>query len=694
MCLFFIYYYWNKAERSKQDRREGHRLQAVIAARPEVPNRRRLRQQQQRGEGGVIAQTKLDGDRLQAHVRGNEDVKLFTRNGYDVTELYSDVANDLRALHIAAPCIFDGELVAVDGGGSPLPWDNAKWRFNGLFRRPPELEEEEEGGEGWMVEHDETSANNARWELEDSNADAAASVTFIPPADAGRWRTRGCTLRRLPRGSHLRYLIFDALMLHGEDLSGLGCLARWDRLTAPPPGGGGRPHLFASTRFVGLLQESHRVRTAAELLRLLREAARQGTEGLMLKDPAAPYAFGATTVVQKVKLAGPDINAGVVGLGFSLSTTPRRWGLAAAVCTEEEEALEYYCRTDVLEGDAMHRAFQIVHGLQSRVRASQVAEARLGEACVCDGGDYRCVVRSRTPDTVEVEWHAGARVQGRIRFPSQLLAPRSDLQWLCSPWECPFALSLHGDLRPLEGGAPRHPVARVEFTMWQASPSWDSHASVARKFEEARAIETCIERHTLCRIHRLRALPPSRPHLTEVRRIVLGWLSSDKEEEEEERWPQIPPAGFVTARDFTHELRQLRTRLLLPANLAPQQKKLIEDALRDVDPQECLAIADLPSHSQWQRYDRMLLDSKKKRLAQRCEQGDEDDALEAVRAQDPAARAESIARLHTLKGDEPLRWGVLTSAYTLSSEPAPFGPLVLPHDALPVLHDSDYVVLL
>ena len=654
-------------------RREGHRLQAVIAARPEVPTRRRLRAPPAPPQG-VLVQTKLDGDRLQAHLVSETQVRLFTRNGYDVTELYSDVAEALRGKDLS-PCILDGELVAVDAAGVPLPWDNAKWRFNGLFARPPQLEE----GEGWMVEHGETQANSAPWETEDLNAEAHLLVTFVPPAHAGRWRDQGRALRPLPRGSHLRYIVFDVLMLQGEDLSGLSALYRWERLLTAPRAA------FATTRFVGVLPESHRVRTAAELLRLLRESARQGTEGLILKDPAAPYAFGSTTVVQKVKLAGPDVNAGVVGVGFSLSTTPRRWGLATALVDGEGEdatRLVYYCRTDALEGDAMHRAFQIVYGLHSCVRVAQVLALAEGGECALAGG-YRCVVRSRGADALRLAWHSGARVQGEVRFPLAVLG--GDQQWLCSPWECPFALSLHGDLRPLEGGAPRHPVGRVELTAWQASPTWDSHLSVARKFEEAREQATCVEAHTLRRIRRLRALPPSRTHLVEIRRTVLGWLSQGQADDEGENWPQIPPAGFVTAQGFNHELRRLHAHL----QPTPLPRALLDAALRDVDPQECLAIADLPPQSQWVRYDRARASQPQAPSLQ----GDEDDALQGVRAQDPAVRAQRIARLQQFKGEELAQGVVATPRFaTLRTQPMDLAPLIA--QPAPTLHDSDYIVLL
>jgi len=88
----------------------------------------------------IIAQIKLDGDRLQAHVSAaadREGVKLFSKNGLDVSHLYSDVQNDLynaigRGIggEGEVPCILDGEIIVVDAAGKPLPWENQKWRYN------------------------------------------------------------------------------------------------------------------------------------------------------------------------------------------------------------------------------------------------------------------------------------------------------------------------------------------------------------------------------------------------------------------------------------------------------------------------------------------------------------------------------------------------------------------------------------
>jgi hypothetical protein len=226
----------------------------------------------------------------------------------------------------------------------------------------------------------------------------------------------------------------------------------------------------------------------------------------------------------------------------------------------------------------------------------------------------------------------------------------------------------------------------VEFTLWQASPTWDSHASVTHKFEEAREQSTCVETHALRRIHRMRALPPSREHLMEVRRIVLGWLDQlSPQSQQQEQWPQIPPAGFITSQGFSHELRNLHTKLQARNPQIP--KHLLDSALRTVDPQESLAIADLPPQSQWLRYDRALAAShiKSQAAAEAC---DEDDAAHAVRAEDPSSRAESIERLRTLKGElQPVLFP------TLHSQLSPIAPLVLAQQPQ-ALHDSDFIVLL
>lgn len=109
----------------------------LFQQRADAPRRAATRQQQQANgdAGGVIVQTKYDGDRLQAHMAADGTTTLFTRRGVDVSRLYSDIAHALEGSswwrRNACPCVLDGELIVVDSRTSvPLAWDNEKWRHN------------------------------------------------------------------------------------------------------------------------------------------------------------------------------------------------------------------------------------------------------------------------------------------------------------------------------------------------------------------------------------------------------------------------------------------------------------------------------------------------------------------------------------------------------------------------------------
>jgi bifunctional non-homologous end joining protein LigD len=61
-----------------------------------------------------VYETKWDGFRLIAEVKRGS-VRLFSRNGIDVTARYPAIAQALRS--IMEPCVLDGELVALDAKG-------------------------------------------------------------------------------------------------------------------------------------------------------------------------------------------------------------------------------------------------------------------------------------------------------------------------------------------------------------------------------------------------------------------------------------------------------------------------------------------------------------------------------------------------------------------------------------------------
>jgi bifunctional non-homologous end joining protein LigD len=63
---------------------------------------------------GWVYETKWDGFRLVAEV-SRDSVRIFSRNGIEVTARYPSIAQALRT--ITEPCVIDGELVALDAKG-------------------------------------------------------------------------------------------------------------------------------------------------------------------------------------------------------------------------------------------------------------------------------------------------------------------------------------------------------------------------------------------------------------------------------------------------------------------------------------------------------------------------------------------------------------------------------------------------
>jgi len=90
----------------------------------------------------ALVETKLDGARVQVHVeapdgQGEEDandarsgdrIHLFSRNMEDVTDPLPEIV-EFVAEHCEAPAILDGEVVAVNDDGEPLPFQEVLRRF-------------------------------------------------------------------------------------------------------------------------------------------------------------------------------------------------------------------------------------------------------------------------------------------------------------------------------------------------------------------------------------------------------------------------------------------------------------------------------------------------------------------------------------------------------------------------------------
>jgi len=85
------------------------------------------------------AEYKLDGSRLQIHRWGTQ-VWLFSRRGIEKSEVLPEIVEIARKFN-AQNCIVDGELIAVDDAGNPLPFQLLLERTVPRKLSPEELEE-------------------------------------------------------------------------------------------------------------------------------------------------------------------------------------------------------------------------------------------------------------------------------------------------------------------------------------------------------------------------------------------------------------------------------------------------------------------------------------------------------------------------------------------------------------------------
>jgi DNA ligase-1 len=85
------------------------------------------------------AEYKLDGSRLQIHKLGTK-IWLYSRRGVEKTETLPEVVDIAGKFH-AQNCIVDGEVIAVDDEGNPLPFQALLGRTVPRELKPDELEE-------------------------------------------------------------------------------------------------------------------------------------------------------------------------------------------------------------------------------------------------------------------------------------------------------------------------------------------------------------------------------------------------------------------------------------------------------------------------------------------------------------------------------------------------------------------------
>jgi DNA ligase-1 len=81
-----------------------------------------------RFEGSLALEYKLDGARVQLH-RLDQKVRIYSRNLADVTASLPDVVAEVLESQGAEECILEGEAVAIDARGRPLPFQHLMRRF-------------------------------------------------------------------------------------------------------------------------------------------------------------------------------------------------------------------------------------------------------------------------------------------------------------------------------------------------------------------------------------------------------------------------------------------------------------------------------------------------------------------------------------------------------------------------------------
>jgi DNA ligase-1 len=79
-------------------------------------------------DGQMALEYKLDGARVQIHVREGE-VRIYTRQLNDVTPSLPDVVAEVKGKLQAREAILEGEALAVDAQGRPLPFQHLMRRF-------------------------------------------------------------------------------------------------------------------------------------------------------------------------------------------------------------------------------------------------------------------------------------------------------------------------------------------------------------------------------------------------------------------------------------------------------------------------------------------------------------------------------------------------------------------------------------
>ena len=79
-------------------------------------------------QGKTALEYKLDGARVQIH-KGGKEVRIFSRHLKEVTESIPEITTQIQKEIQAKEAIFDGEVIATNSQGKPLPFQELMRRF-------------------------------------------------------------------------------------------------------------------------------------------------------------------------------------------------------------------------------------------------------------------------------------------------------------------------------------------------------------------------------------------------------------------------------------------------------------------------------------------------------------------------------------------------------------------------------------
>ena len=80
----------------------------------------------------LVYEPKYDGIRAIAEIEPNGPVRLWSRLGNEKTAQFPEIAAALRkwSQRLQAPVVLDGEIVALDGNGEPIGFQNLQGRIH------------------------------------------------------------------------------------------------------------------------------------------------------------------------------------------------------------------------------------------------------------------------------------------------------------------------------------------------------------------------------------------------------------------------------------------------------------------------------------------------------------------------------------------------------------------------------------